>query len=106
MQVPYFGITLSNFINYESGNEALVRGFDKAKKMQTYTKVNLPSRTTWDARIAYEKNLHKDVEFFANFDINNILNKKQKIDADSIDDKIYYTYATGRNLYLEVGLKW
>lgn len=106
MQVPYFGITLSNFINYESGNEALVRGFDKAKKMQTYTKVNLPSRTTWDARVAYDKNLHKDVEFFANFDINNILNKKQKIDADSIDDKIYYTYATGRNLYLEVGLKW
>lgn len=107
MQLPSLGVTLSNFINYESSNEALVRnGYDSVKKMSIYTKLKLPSRTTLDSRVSYERNLHKDVAFFANLDINNLLNQKQKIDASSTDNQIYYIYGTGRNFYLELGLKW
>lgn len=111
MHLPNLGVTLSNFINYESSNEALVRnGYDSVKKMSTYTKLKLPSRTTLDSRVSYERNLHKDVAFFANLDINNLLNQKQKINfnSDIVNKKTYnyYTYTTGRNFYLELGLKW
>lgn len=93
-------LIISNFISYVSKiDDISQKGYKN--KMSVYKSSKIPSHTTWDMRISYDKNLHNNIRFFANLDINNILNKKYII------AKGYYdTFGEGRNFWLEAGLKW
>ncbi|QKF64525.1 TonB-dependent receptor plug domain-containing protein [Campylobacter corcagiensis] len=98
--------TISNFITYNDKSSALIRGFNRDKKMISYEKVDISSFWTWDMRINYSKNLNKNVNFFANLDINNILNKKYAVNKNVFGSEIYDVFDPGRNIWLEAGLRW
>lgn len=106
IETPFINTTLSNFLNFIGKTDALIWGWDSAKSMDSYETVKLSSYYTWDMRIAYKQPLGKGVQFFANLDINNILNDKHAVNGAISNSKIYYDYATGRNVWLEVGFNW
>lgn len=106
IETPFINTTLSNFLNFIGKTETLIWGWDSAKSMDTYDTVKFDSYYTWDMRIAYKQPLGKGVQFFANLDINNILNDKHAVNGAMSNSKIYYDYATGRNVWLEVGFNW
>ena len=106
IETPFINTAFSNFVNFIGKTDALVNGWDSVHSMDTYEKVKLDSYVTWDMRIAYKQPLGKGVKFFANLDINNILNDKHAINGSLDGSKVYYDYATGRNVWLEVGFNW
>jgi len=106
IETPFINTTLSNFVNFIGKTDALISGWDSVNSMDTYDRVKLDSYVTWDMRIAYKQPLGKGVQFFANLDINNILNDKHVVNGASYNSTIYYDYATGRNVWLEVGFNW
>lgn len=106
METPFINTTFSNFVNFIGKTDALISGWDSVNHMDTYDRVKLDSYATWDMRIAYKQPLSQGVQFFANLDINNILNDKHAINGNSYNHTVYYDYATGRNVWLEVGFNW
>ena len=74
--------------------------------MRRYSKFKLPSYVTWDMKIGFERKIAKDLRFFTNLTINNVLNKKYAVEAGTYDNNIYYDYDIGRNFWLEGGLRW
>ena len=92
--------SLTNFINHIGKTPVLTSKYNRAHKKTEYVKTNLPSRTIWDMRVTYERNLKGDFRFFTNLDINNVLNKKYPISASKKH------FGAGRNFWLEVGVKW
>lgn len=100
-------LRLSNFLSFNSKSDDIVRlGWDKNKKMTKYEKVELPSHFLWDARLSYEKKFGSEFTFFANLDVNNILNKKYALNADETDGARYFDYGVGRNFWLELGFRF
>lgn len=106
IETPFLNTTLSNFINFIGKTDTLVSGWDNVRNMDTYDTVKLSSYATWDMRIAYKQPMHQGIQFFANLDVNNILNDKHAVNGASYNNTIYYDYATGRNVWLEVGFNW
>ncbi len=98
MQIPSLNLSFTNFINYFDSKDVLDMSWNKEKKMRSYKTIKIPSYTTWDLRVLYEKKLHKDISFYANLDINNLLNKKYLTNVKN--------YGLGRNFWLEVGIRW
>lgn len=96
--------TISNFISYKDKTKTLISKWQQinGKFYRSYSSVNIPSHTTWDVRINYSKNLYKNVNFFTNLDINNILNKKYIVEKY----ETYNVFDPGTNVWFEVGLKW
>lgn len=96
--------TISNLISYKDKTKALISKWKKidGKFYKAYSSVNIPSHTTWDVRINYSKNLNKNINFFTNLDINNILNKKYIVDKY----ETYNVFDPGTNVWLEAGIKW
>lgn len=94
--------SLYNFVNFTSRTDALISSWNRALRMDVYRRVKLPSFTTWDMKIGCEQPIKGGFKAFANLDINNVLNKKYKVNAQSD----HYEYGLGRNFWLEVGVKW
>lgn len=104
--VKISNFVISNFISYTDKSDALIKEWDRNHRMTSYKKVKIPSYTTWDMRISYSQNLCNNINFFTNLDINNILNKKYTVSKDLDNGEIYNTFDPGRNIWLEMGLKW
>ncbi|MDO5045614.1 TonB-dependent receptor plug domain-containing protein [Campylobacter sp.] len=98
--VNFSSFNISNFINHIGKTPVLTSKYNRKLKLTEYSKIELPSRTIWDMRISYEKNLKDDLRFFTNLDINNVLNKKYPISASKKH------FGAGRNFWLEMGVRW
>ncbi|WP_169776729.1 TonB-dependent receptor plug domain-containing protein [Campylobacter mucosalis] len=107
--MPNYGLTLSNFFSYTSSQDGIV-GKSKVtidgKAYESYEKVNLGKKTTWDARVSYLHKFPKNISGFINLDINNVLNKSNKLSYQKTGIKSRTTYEAGRQFWLEAGLKW
>ncbi|EEV17933.1 TonB-dependent receptor [Campylobacter gracilis] len=104
--INFSSFNISNFITYTGKTNTLISGYDRALGMRKYSKFKLPSYVTWDMRVGFEQKIAKDLRFFTNLTINNILNKKHAIEAGTYDGKVYYDYDLGRNFWLEAGVRW
>jgi hypothetical protein len=109
-KIPSYGVSVNNYFSYKGSQEAIARtGMTPAGKYplryDMYEKVNLGNTYSWDMRIGYTKKLPKNAEFFANLDINNVLNKKSKASVLS-DTSLDLIYEAGRQFWLEAGVKW
>lgn len=99
-KINFSSFNVTNFVNHIGKTPALTSKYNRTHRKTQYSKINLPSRTIWDMRVSYEKNLKDDFRFFTNLDINNVLNKKYPIVASKKH------FGAGRNFWLEMGIKW
>ena len=106
MAFNQYGISLTNRLNYTGSNDIYIRGYDSNAGLTSYTKEKLKGYATWDLRLSVQKKVYNDFSAFANFDINNVLNKRYAVDGGTVNNEIYYDYGLGRNFWFEVGLKW
>ena len=104
--VNFSSLNISNFITYNGKTNTLISSYDRMLGMRRYSKFKLPSYVTWDMKIGFERKIAKDLRFFTNLTINNVLNKKYAVEAGTYDNNIYYDYDIGRNFWLEGGLRW
>lgn len=109
-KIPSYGVSVNNYFSYKGSQEAIARtGMTPVGKYplryDMYEKVDLGNAYSWDMRIGYTKKLPKNAEFFANLDINNVLNKKSKASVLS-DTSLDLIYEAGRQFWLEAGVKW
>lgn len=104
--IKFNNFSITNFLSYYKSSNALFRSYNSKLNMSEYTKVKLDNYFTWDIKITYTKDLAKQLEFFANLDINNIFNDKHSVAVGNLGNKRYFDYDMGRNFWLEFGLKW
>lgn len=105
--IPAANLNITNFFNYTGKTNSFIVGKNpQFPNLREYRKVTMPGYFTWDMKFAYNQPIKKNVEFFANLDINNILNDKHSINAWLSSGSTYFDYGVGRNIWLEAGLKW
>lgn len=106
LNIPDYGLGFTNLFTFTPSKKALISSYNRAERIREYELVKLNNHFTWDMNIAYKYKMKKDIEFFANVNIENLLNTKNKINASKKDDKLIYDYASGRSIMLEVGLNY
>lgn len=106
LNIPDYGLGIANLFTFTPSKKALISNYNRAERIREYELIKLNDHFTWDMNIAYKYKMKKDVEFFANVNIENLLNTKNKINASKKDDKLIYDYASGRSIMLEVGLNY
>lgn len=106
LNIPDYGLGIANLFTFTPSKKALISNYNRAERIREYELIKLNDHFTWDMNIAYKYKMKKDVEFFANVNVENLLNTKNKINASKKDDKLIYDYASGRSIMLEVGLNY
>ncbi|MGB2553029.1 TonB-dependent receptor plug domain-containing protein [Campylobacter sp. MOP51] len=107
-EIPQHGLTFSNFLSYKGSVDAYLRKgviHINGAKYDRYERVQLGKSFSWDSRIGYEVKLPKNMSAFVNLDIYNILNRSNKAKTKSTNSADT-VYESGRQFWLEAGLKW
>jgi len=124
-KIPSWHVTWSNLFQLKSGAEGYYykkyisnTASSDGKRHYYMKKFNLGTVFTWDTRISWEKDVYKGVSAFVNLDVYNVLNRKNPYyygtdtgngydrATGSYDYKAFSKYETGRQFWLEVGVKW
>ncbi|MSN96219.1 TonB-dependent receptor plug domain-containing protein [Campylobacter sp. FMV-PI01] len=98
--MSFRNFTITNHITFTYKINQITQTGKNKDKIEIYEKTTIPSKTLWDMRISYEQNLKNGIKFFSNLDINNVLNKKYPLNPNRT------IFGTGRNFWLEAGLRW
>ena len=106
LNIPNYNLNFTNLFTFTPSKKALVSTYNRAEHIREYELIKLNDYFTWDMNISYKHKFKKDTEFFANVNIENLLNTKNKINASKNNNKITYDYANGRGITLEIGLNY
>ena len=108
-KVPQYNLTINNFFSYKSSMDALVRQkkpvMYNGVPIDEYKTTRVGSAFTWDIRLGYEYKLKNDVHGFVNLDIYNVLNTKNPATIAG-ERSTNLLYESGRQFWLEAGLRW
>ena len=109
-KIPALGIKWGNFFSFVSAQDRILfvkknGALHNGKAVDLYKTTRIEPGYTWDTRINYEHKLSNALTGLINLDINNVLDRKNEASTES-NDSPTRIYETGRQFWLEAGVKW